>query len=180
MKTEPLVTVLMSVFNGEKYLREAIDSILTQTFSDFEFLIINDASTDRSREIILSYLDPRIRLIDNEENIGLTRSLNKGIDLAKGKYIARMDADDVSMPERLEKQVRFMEENPDIAVLGSWAYGIDGTGRINAEFRTPICEEIIFKDLFFSNPLIHGSVMFDKKFVKNIGSYNPSFIRKLL
>src|SRR3990170_6306785 len=103
----PEITVLMSVYNGERFLREAIESILNQTYRDFEFLIINDGSTDSSREIILSYNDPRIRLIDNELNIGLTRSLNKGLRLARGKYIARQDADDISFRKRLEKQVAF-------------------------------------------------------------------------
>ena len=94
----PKVTVLMSVYNSEKFLRESINSILEQTFKDFEFLIINDGSTDSSREIILSYNDPRITLFDNKNNIGLTKSLNKGLDLAKGEYIARQDADDISLP----------------------------------------------------------------------------------
>ena len=122
-------------------------------------------------------MDPRIRLIDNEENIGLTRSLNKGIELAKGKYIARMDADDISLPERLEKQVQFLEENNHIVVLGSWFYGIDENGLINSEFKTHDNEENIIKDLFFLNPLGHGSVMFVKEFITSIGGYNPSFIR---
>lgn len=177
MKTEPMVTVLMSVYNGEKYLREAIDSILTQAFRDFEFLIINDASTDRSREIILSYSDPRIRLIDNEENIGLTRSLNKGLELAKGKYIARMDADDISMPERLEKQVRFMEENPDIAVLGSWAWVIDENNRINGELRTLTDFDLLFLEIFFSNPFVHSSTLMRTAFINKIGGYDKQYER---
>lgn len=110
----------MSVYNGERYLNEAIDSILGQTFTDFEFLIIDDASTDRTPEILRSYDDPRIRVVTNEENLGLTKSLNKGLALARGEYIARMDADDVSLPERLDVQVEFMERNPEICVCGSW------------------------------------------------------------
>ncbi|HKQ33129.1 MAG TPA: glycosyltransferase family A protein, partial [Thermodesulfobacteriota bacterium] len=116
----PKVTVLMTVYNGEKFLNEAIDGILNQTFRDFEFLIINDGSTDGSREIIKSYKDPRINLVDNESNIGLTASLNRGLSLAGGEYIARQDADDISLPERLEKQISILERNPDIALLGSW------------------------------------------------------------
>ncbi|NHJ46179.1 MAG: glycosyltransferase family 2 protein, partial [Asgard group archaeon] len=113
------VTVLMSVFNGEKYLREAIDSVLHQTFTDFEFLIINDGSTDNSVEIINSYDDERIHLVHNEQNIGLAASLNKGINLARGEYIARMDCDDINHQTRLEKQVKFMDKNPDIGLLSS-------------------------------------------------------------
>lgn len=177
MKTEPLVTVLMSVYNGQKYLREAIESTLNQTFGDFEFLIINDASSDNSREIILSYPDSRIHLVDNPENIGLTRSLNKGLELARGEYIARMDADDVSIPERLEKQVRFMEENPDIAVLGSWAWVIDENNRITAELRTLTDFDTLFIEIFFSNPLVHSSTLMRTAFIKKIGGYDEKFER---
>src|SRR4051794_29608800 len=116
----PKVTVLLAVYNGERYLREAIDSILGQTFQDFEFLIINDGSTDSTREIILSYHDPRIRLVDNEDNIGQTRSLNRGLALAAGQFVARQDADDISEPERLASQVAFLEIHPEVVLLGTW------------------------------------------------------------
>jgi glycosyltransferase involved in cell wall biosynthesis len=177
MKTEPFVTVLMSVYNGEWYLGEAIGSILNQTFSDFEFLIINDASKDHSREIILSYPDPRIRLIDNEANIGLTRSLNKGLEIARGKYIARMDADDISMPERLNKQVRFMEDNPEIHVLGSWAWVIDENGKITGELKTLTDFDMLFVEVFLSNPIVHSSTLMRTHFVKKIGGYDERFER---
>lgn len=124
--TAPKVTVLMPVFNGEKYLGEAIESILNQTFSDFELLIINDGSTDTSVEIINSYNDPRIRLVQNEENLGLIATLNKGMDLACGEYIARMDCDDVSLPKRLDKQVTYMDKHPNVGVCGTWFRWIDG------------------------------------------------------
>ena len=101
----------MSVYNGAKFLAEAIDSILAQTFTDFEFIIIDDTSSDDSLQVINSYKDARIVLLQNTKNIGLTKSLNIGIAKAKGKYIARMDADDISMPKRLEKQFDFMEEH---------------------------------------------------------------------
>jgi len=100
---QPLISVIMPVFNGEKYLSLAIESILEQTFTDFEFIIINDGSTDDSEKIILSYQDRRIRYIKNKENLNIGRTLNKGIDLAKGKYIARMDCDDISLPNRFER-----------------------------------------------------------------------------
>jgi len=114
-----MISVLMPVYNGETHLKEAIDSILNQTFADFEFLIINDGSTDRSEEIILSYEDERIRYIANEVNLGLVKTLNKGLDLASRKYVARMDADDIAMPHRFEKQIDFMENNPEIVASGS-------------------------------------------------------------
>ena len=118
--TQPAITVLMPVYNAGVHLKEAIDSILNQTFIAFEFLIINDGSTDNSEEIILSYNDQRIRYIKNETNLRLIATLNKGIDLAAGKYIARMDADDISEPNRLQVQYDYMEKNPEVAICGSW------------------------------------------------------------
>jgi len=114
-----MISVVMPVYNGESHLKEAIDSILNQTYSDFEFLIINDGSTDGSEDIILSYQDDRIKYILNEANLGIVKTLNKGIVLASNKYIARMDADDISMPHRFERQLAYMEANPDIAACGS-------------------------------------------------------------
>ncbi|ADV47239.1 glycosyltransferase [Nitratifractor salsuginis] len=107
----PLVTVLMPVYNGEKYLKQAIESILNQTFSDFEFIIVDDGSTDGSAKIVTSYNDPRIRYVRNKKNMGIVYSLNLGTDLARGKYIARMDADDISLPERLERQIHVLKED---------------------------------------------------------------------
>ncbi len=115
----PVVSVVMPAYNAEKYLREAIESILSQTFTDFEFIIINDGSTDRTKEIIFSYDDPRIVYIENEKNSGICVTLNKGLDVARGKYIARMDSDDISIPNRLEVQVKYMDANPDVGASGS-------------------------------------------------------------
>src|SRR3989338_7703392 len=102
---KPAISVIMPVYNGEKYLREAIESILNQSFSDFELFIINDGSTDGTAGIIASFHDPRIVYLKNESNLGLSRSYNRGIDAARGKYIARMDADDMSIPKRFERQI---------------------------------------------------------------------------
>jgi len=110
----------MPVFNAEKFLAEAIESILSQTYRDFELLIINDGSSDRSGEIIKSYSDARIRLFENESNIKLIATLNKGIDLSAGEYIARMDADDISLPERLAKQVEYLDQHPSVGLCGSY------------------------------------------------------------
>ncbi len=162
----PLVTVLMPVYNGEKYLREAIESILNQTFTDFEFLIINDGSTDNTKEIILSYNDKRIRYIENETNIKLIDTLNKGIKLAKGKYIARMDCDDISLPKRLEKQVDFMERNPDITVCGTHLKTI-GSG-IASVWKTAETQEEIICNMLFNSPMNHPTVVFRKE---ELGDY---------
>ncbi|MBD2526706.1 glycosyltransferase [Nostoc sp. FACHB-133] len=169
----PKVTVLMPVYNGEIYLREAIDSILSQTFQDFEFLIINDGSTDSTREIVCSYEDPRIRLIDNDYNLGLTQSLNKGLKLAEGEFIARQDADDISEPERLVKQVDFLETHPEVALVGTWYKQIDTQGNLICECQLPYdCTQIRWGLLFYS-PFIHSAVMLQKSAVlEQIGFYN--------
>jgi glycosyltransferase involved in cell wall biosynthesis len=145
----------MSVHNGEKYLHEAIDSILNQTFTDFEFVIINDGSTDSTQGIIESYSDPRIILV-NQENIGLAKSLNKGIRLAKGKYIARMDADDVSELDRFEIQYKAMESLPDVGVCGGWAHIFGGNESV---WKYPTDHEAICCKQFFSNAMVHPTVM---------------------
>ncbi|MDA2918198.1 glycosyltransferase [Desulfobacterota bacterium AH_259_B03_O07] len=172
----PKVTVLMSVYNGELYLREAIHSILLQTFEDFEFLIINDGSTDNSRKVIQSYKDPRIKLIDNEHNLGLTESLNKGFAMAEGEFIARQDADDISEPERLASQVAFLEKNPEVALLGTGCKWIDENGKVIGNSNLP-CDTIqILWYVLFRNPFLHSSVMFRKSAVlEKIGLFNYSY-----
>ena len=114
MNTKPFVSVVMSVYNGELFLKEAIDSILSQTYKKFEFIIIDDGSTDGSLNIINEYSDERIKILVNPKNEGLIFSLNKGIELALGTYIVRMDADDISLPQRIEEQVSFMEKHGSI------------------------------------------------------------------
>jgi glycosyltransferase involved in cell wall biosynthesis len=130
----PKVTVLMPTYNGAKVLREAIDSILTQTFGDFEFHILNDGSLDKSVDIIRSYADGRIRLEHNEGHLGLISTLNRGLDLARGGFIARMDWDDTSFPTRLEKQVYFMQVHPELGVCGTW---IEVKGKNNYLLKYP-------------------------------------------
>ena len=115
----PRVSVVMPAYNAEKYIGEAIDSILNQTFTDFEFIIIDDGSSDRTADIVKSYSDPRIRLLANERNSGIVASLNRGIQKATGKYIARMDADDYSRLDRIKKQVDFLDNHPEVIALGT-------------------------------------------------------------
>ena len=158
----------MSVYNGDKYLSEAIESILAQTYPDFEFLIIDDASSDGSREIVKSYADPRIKLIANPERMGLAANLNRGIRLACGEYIARMDADDVSMPQRLEKQVAFMQADPDIAASGTCAIDMDESGR-DLKVRKVLRGEALRRWAWVPSPLIHPSVILRKNVVEKFG-----------
>ena len=157
----PKVSVLMGVYNGSPYLREAIDSILGQTFEDFEFLIIDDGSTDDSVEIIRSYSDPRIKLHLNDGNIGLTKSLNVGLSLARGELIARQDADDISLPNRFTKQVEFMDQHAEVSVLGAQVQLIDETSRpINRPTWKKLSSPIGLKwQSMFDSPFIHSSVM---------------------
>jgi glycosyltransferase involved in cell wall biosynthesis len=116
----PKVSVFMPVYNAGSYLNAAIDSILNQSFKDFEFVIVNDGSTDQSESVILSYNDPRIRLVNNPKNLGLIASLNVGLEICNGEYIVRMDQDDISLPDRIALQVSFMDQNPEIGLIGSW------------------------------------------------------------
>lgn len=173
----PSVTVLMPVYNGERYLRAAVESILAQTHHDFEFLIMNDGSTDRSREIVISYGDPRIRVIDNETNLGLTRTLNKGLRLASHGLIARQDADDLSCPDRLEKQIAFLLENPDVVLVGTQGVIIDQDGKPRSQLLDRGCRhDSIRWDLLFDNGFTHTSVMFRKDIVVDeFKGYDESF-----
>ena len=152
----PKVMVLMPVYNGEKYIKDAVDSILSQTYRDFEFLIINDGSTDGSMEVLKTYKDPRIHIVHNEKNLGVILTLNKGIDLAQGEYIARMDCDDISLPERLEKQVSFMDAHPEIAACGTWLETMDTRESI---LRYPVAPDIIKCRLLFENSMAHPSTI---------------------
>lgn len=169
MSNIPQISVVMSVYNGEKYLGEAIESILNQTFKDFEFIIINDGSTDKSLEIIKSYKDERIVIID-QKNMGLAKALNNGIKIAKGKYIARMDADDISMPNRLEIQYDFMERHPECVAVGSNAEVIDMDGNYvftsNLETEWEKIKQKLPQMLFF-----HSSTMYRKSAFEKVGGY---------
>jgi len=176
-RQNPKVTVLMSVYNGEKYLREAIESILNQTFKDFEFLIINDGSTDRTAEILQSYDDPRIKIINNEKNIGLTKSLNKGLKMARGEYIARMDADDISMPERLEKEVDFLETHRDYAVVGTFVKILNEHSGVIRLLDRPVEYAQIREFFRRDNCIAHGSAMIRKNCILDVGFYDESMER---
>ena len=162
--SKPIITVVMTVYNGEPFLEEAVQSILGQTFSDFEFLIVDDASDDNSLEIVRGHAkkDDRIKIIANKKNIGLTRSLIHAIETAEGEYIARQDCDDISAPQRLEKQLAFLEQNPDYGAVGTHAVKIDESGRVIRKAIVPGPWMIIKYLLRFRNCFFHGSMMFSK------------------
>lgn len=160
MKTNPIISVIMPVYNAQTYLRECIDSVLNQRFSDFEFIIIDDCCTDNTVTIISSYTDARIKIFKNETNLGLTKSLNRAIELAQGKYIARMDADDICLPARFEKQFQLLEANPQIGLCGTWYENFGdriGTAKYNTTHN-----EIVF-GLLYQSQFCHPTVMLRKE-----------------
>lgn len=169
------VSVLMSVYNGALFLKPAIESILAQDMVNFEFIIIDDCSTDESVQIIRSYQDPRIVFIQNTTNLGLTKSLNLGLNIAKGKYIARMDCDDISRADRLQTQLNYMRSHPEVWVLGSGAIEIDSQGQSKSVMQMPSSSGWIRLLMLLGNNMIHPSVMFDKAKILAIGGYDESF-----
>ena len=174
------VSVIMSVYNADKFLKDAIESILNQTYSNIEFIIIDDGYTDNSKDIIKKYIkiDKRIVFIENKKNIGLTKNLNKAIELASSNYIARMDADDVSDITRIEKQIKFLEENKEISIVGSCAKYINSKGELEESLMVPEDNTEIKNMIYKVNPLIHPSVMFKKNDIISIGKYNEQ-LRKV-
>ncbi len=173
----PLVSVLMSVYNGEKHLEDSINSVFSQAFTNYEFLIINDGSTDKTREFLDKYSskDSRIHLIHLPENRGLTAALNLGIDIAKGKWIARIDCDDIWCSDRLEKQINYLENNQNTKLLGTSFYVIDQKCKIVGEIKRYNSVLINRWLMLWGNCFIHSSVIFDKKIAIKLGKYDPLY-----
>lgn len=172
MKT-PRVSVIMPAYNSEKYISEAIESILNQTFTDFEFIILNDGSTDNTQKIVKEYAkkDKRIKFIDNKKNKGLVSVLNQGIDLAQGEYIARMDSDDISLPTRFEKQIEYMDKHPECGILGTW-YKV--FGKKEEEVKHPLNIKIL--DLMDSCYIGHPTVFIRKSVLDKYNfKYNKEY-----
>lgn len=166
------ITILMTVYNGGHFLKMAIESVLAQTYTDFEFLIINDCSTDGSLDVIQSFDDKRIVVHTNEGNIGQTASLNVGLQLAKGKYIARIDADDVAFPNWLEVQDVYLKENPETVVVSANTIVIDENNKILRNFICPISmPDMKFRSIMAS-PINHGVALIDKEVVLAHGGYD--------
>jgi len=175
---EPLVSVVMTVYNYERYVAESIESILAQTFRDFEFIIIDDASSDSTQKVISGFIDRRIVFVRNDENLGQTRSLNKALRLARGTYIARIDGDDVSFPDRLKRQVDFLERNPRVGVVGTWLQSVDERNRLIRKSRYPVIPtlgRLLFLNLFNWPCLTHPTVMVRKGCFETVGPYNEQY-----
>jgi len=166
--TIPLVSIIMPVYNGERYLEKAIESILVQTYTNFEFIIVDDGSVDNSKKIVENSTDHRIIHLVNEENKGLAFCINRGIKISKGKYILRMDADDISLPTRIEEQVVFMENNLNIGISGTW---MKFFGSSNYLEKYPVCSEECLIQLLFDVPLGHPSVIMRKSLIDEHNLY---------
>lgn len=166
MIKKPIISVVMPIYNSQTYLSESIESVLSQKFQNFEFIIIDDGSTDNGTDIIKSYNDSRIKLYCKTHNY--IKSLNWGISVSQGEYIARMDADDIMMPHRLEMQYRYMESNPDIDICGSWAETFGNSVYI---IKSLTDHNDIFSSLLFNNPMVHPTVMMRKKSLEKISIY---------
>jgi hypothetical protein len=176
MAEHPRISVVMPVRNGGRYLEPAIDSILGQTFGDFEFVIVNDGSTDATPEVLRRYqaADPRVRVF-HQEKAGLVASLNRGCGHARAAYIARMDADDVAFPERFARQVEFLEVHPAVAVVGSAVVRIDGTGREIKRNICPTTHAAIVEALREYTCFTHPSVMLRAEALAAVGGYRPAY-----
>lgn len=169
------ISVVMPVYNAEKYIGEAIESILNQTYRDFEFIIINDGSTDKTKEIIDLYSDSRIVYLENEQNSGIVVTLNKGLDFATGEYIARMDADDIAVDNRLEKQIIYMEKNKDVGLLGTGIH-IFGENNESTDRVFTTDSKQLKAELIFNSCIAHPTVMIRKDIlIQNKMRYNSEF-----
>ena len=166
----------MPVRNGERWLREALDSVLSQTVSDWELVAVNDGSTDGTAGILNEFArrDARIRPI-RQEPLGLVAALNRGLAEARGPLIARLDADDRALPERLGRQVRYLEANRAVGLLGTWAQEIDAAGNRRGQLRPPAAPEDLQRGLIKANPFVHSSVMFRTDLVRRLGGFRPAF-----
>jgi hypothetical protein len=177
MNSSTTLSVVMSVYNGEAYLAEAVESILAQTFEDFEFLIIDDGSKDRTAEMLADYAkrDGRVRLV-TQENKGRAESLTCGIGLSRSRYIARMDADDISMPDRLREQVEFLDSHPEVGLLSGLYEHIDTNGRVQGTVRLPLCDSAIRAVMLRYSPMCHPAVMMRKEAACSAGGYRKALL----
>jgi len=177
---KPIVTVLTTVYNGLPYLKEAIESILNQTYKDFEFLIIDDASPDEKViECIKSFKDPRIRFIRNKKNLGVSNTINKALSIIKTTYIVRSDQDDVSLPNRIQEQIDYLENHPEISILCSWEHTVDSEGRRGRDLRRVIKNygDFLGPILLGVCPIWHPSIAFRTDAMIEVGGFNAKYIR---
>ncbi len=171
----PKISVILPIFNGEKHIEKTLKTILNQTYKNFELMIINDGSTDKTPEILSRIKDKRVKVINNKKNLGVTKSLNLGIKKARCKYIARCDSDDLNYPKRFEKQINFLEENPEYVLIGSNAKWINEKGKTLKGFKVKIEDRDIRRWMYIRNQFHHPSVMYKKSIFEKVGGYNEKF-----
>ena len=179
-ETPPPISVLMSVWNGLPYVRATIESIRAQTHADFEFIIVDNVSTDGTREFLreVAATDPRIRLFLNEENLGHSGGLNRGLAECRGEWVARIDADDIALPERLARQLAFVRENPDVRLTSSLAFYIDANGRRVGKTYHPLATREIFQRIMAEGEMIgllHPGAFMDRALAQRLGGYREPF-----
>ncbi len=171
---DPEVAVLMSVFNGQEYLTQTVESVLNQTFENFEFVIVENGSEDSSLSILNSFEDSRIRILPKKENIGLSKALNEGLSHASSDLIARIDADDLMKPQRLDRQVEYMRRNPSVALLGSSIERIFSDGTFRDTVKFPTAHDKILAFFAKGSPFAHPAVIFRKSIVEGLGGYSEN------
>ena len=172
----PKVSVLMTIYNAAQHLKEAIDSIVAQTFGDWELIAIENGSSDASPAILAGYQDERIRIFPLPANIGRTPALRYAFDQARGEYTAVLDADDVSFPERLKKQAEYLDKYCEVGLVGSWAEQINVKGKVIGHLQPPTIEKELYEMLGWSNPFVHSSIMYRSGNAKKIGGYPAAYI----
>ena len=172
----PRVSVLMTIYNAQPFLRESIDSLVSQSFDDWELVALENGSTDGSSSVLAEYSDARVRALPFARNIGRTAALRHAFAQARGEYIAVLDADDVALPERLKLQTAFLDEHPQTAIVGSWVRYIDRQSRAFAEFRPPTGPEELRECLGWTNPIVHSSAMFRKQSAVAAGGYPADLV----
>jgi glycosyltransferase involved in cell wall biosynthesis len=173
----PKVTVLLPVYGGEEYVAAAVESVLAQTFQDFELLVVDDCGPRTAIEIVAGFGDPRIRIVRNDENLGQVRSLNAGLAVAQGEYVARLDQDDICLRERLAWQVAVLDAEPETALVGTWLHRIDGSGRRISTLRGHIRDraELVFLLVTNRFPVAHPTATFRRAVALDVGGYDPAF-----
>ena len=170
----PAVSVLMAVFDGAAWVGAAVESALGQTLGDLEVIVVDDGSTDATADVLASIRDPRLR-IERRARAGLTRSLNRALELARAPLLARLDADDLALPERLARQRQFLEAHPEVGLLGTGAREVDPAGREVRIVQPPVDDGAIRRQLIRANPFVHSSVIMRRAVLGRVGPYDPSF-----